>query len=167
MLQNISLTFGSRDVLKHLITANPDRQLVLLGSSTGDDEGLQLLDVSGQPSLFTTHLDYQVNLHQGSTAWHGFFNFSYFRFDAETASVFDAKMNRLAANPLPQGMQALYVLTKVNDPGNYILLTIWDEGQAYSLWRHSAAFAPLGIYATSANHFHGSGYQRIALKAKS
>ncbi|MGP4117862.1 antibiotic biosynthesis monooxygenase [Levilactobacillus zymae] len=164
MVQNIALTFGSKAILTQFMTANSDRKLVLLGSSTGDDEGLQLLDVSGQPSLFTTNLDYRVKLHQGATDWRGFFSFSYFKFDPDTADVFDAKINRLAANPLPEGMRALYVLTKTADSGSYILLTIWDDGQAFSLWRHSAAFAPLDIYATSANHYHAAGYHRLAAK---
>ncbi|GEO70822.1 antibiotic biosynthesis monooxygenase [Levilactobacillus acidifarinae] len=165
MLQNLAVTFGSKEILTKLIAAHPDRHLILLGSSTGDAEGLQLLDVSGQPSFFTTHLDYRVKLHQGATDWRGFFSFSYFKFDPDTADVFDAKLNRLAANPLPAGMRALYVLTKTTDSGSYVLLTLWDDGQAFSLWRHSPAFAPLDIYATSANHYHAAGYQRLATKA--
>ena len=165
MERNIALTFGSREVLTKFMAKNPDRKLVLLASSVGDDEGLQLLDVSGQASLFTTHLDYHVKLHQGATDWRGFFSFSYFKFDADTADVFDAKVNRLAANPLPTSMRALYVLTKANDSGSYILLTLWDEGKSYSLWRHSPAFEPLDMYATSANHYHDAGYHRIAAKA--
>ncbi|MDT6980906.1 antibiotic biosynthesis monooxygenase [Levilactobacillus zymae] len=165
MLQSIALTFGSEEVLTKLMAAHPDREFVLLANSTGDDDGLQLLDVSGQPSIFATHFDYRVNCHQGVNDWHGFFEFSYFEFNQDTADVFEAKANRLAANPLPTGLRALYLLTKVNDRGSYILLTQWDNSQSYTLWRHSPVFTPLDRYATSANHFHSAGYKRATIKA--
>lgn len=163
MLRNLAFTFGSRDVLKKFIAEHPDRELVLLGSSTGDNQGLQLIDASGEPSLFSAGLDYRVHLHQGATDWQGFYSFSYFKFDQDTADVFDAKINRLVSGPLPHGMRALYVLTKEHDAGSYSLLTIWEDSQAYSLWRNSTAFAPLEIYATSANHYSSASYHRIAM----
>lgn len=164
MLRNLSFTFGTRNVLKKFITDHADRELILLGSSANDDQGLQLVDASGKPSLFSAGLEYQVTLHQGATDWRGFYSFSYFKFDQDTADVFDAKVNRLAAGPLPEGMRALYVMVKPKDRGSYSVLTIWDDSQAYSLWRHSPAFAPLNTYATSANHYHASSYHRITLK---
>ncbi|WP_225426357.1 hypothetical protein [Levilactobacillus brevis] len=50
MRHELSLTFGSRDVLQRIIQENTDRHLLLLaGSAT--DEGLLLLDVSGTPAF--------------------------------------------------------------------------------------------------------------------
>lgn len=63
MRHELSLTFGSRDVLQRIIQENTDRHLLLLaGSAT--DEGLLLLDVSGTPSIFTGGLTYQIRAHQ-------------------------------------------------------------------------------------------------------
>lgn len=160
MLHELSTTFGSRDLLDSLIAQNPDRQLVLMADS-GGDEGLQLVDVSGKPSVFNSHLDYQVRLHQGSSQWRGFFNFNYFTLDPDAAKVFNAKANRFASNGLPAGMTAFYILNKQKNTNEYVLLTIWDDSQAYSLWRHSAAFAPFDVYSTSANHFHAASYQQV------
>lgn len=159
MLHEIAATFGGRDLLDKLIAEHPDRKLVLLaGSST--DEGLQLVDISGQPSIFKSNLNYLVRVHQGSSDWRGFFSFNYFTFDADTAKVFDAKANRLASNPLPSGMTALYVLTKQHNPNEYVLLTIWADSEAYALWRDSPTFAPFDVYETSANHFHEASYHQ-------
>ena len=163
MLRNLAFTFGSRDVLKQFIAEHPDRKLILLASSTGDNQGLQLIDASDQPSLFSAGLDYRVRLHQGTTDWKGFYSFSYFKFDPHTAEAFEAKTTRLASNLLPHGMKALYVMTKQHDSGSYSLLTLWEDSQAYSLWRNSPEFTPLNIYATSANHYHTASYHRIAL----
>jgi len=160
MLHQLSATFGSRDMLDSIIAQNPDRQLVLMADS-GGDEGLQLVDVSDQPSVFKSNLDYQVQLHQGSQLWQGFFNFNYFTLDPDAAKVFTAKANRFASNGLPSGMTAFYVLTKQKSANEYVLLTIWADSQAYSLWRHSPAFTPFDVYSTSANHFHAASYQQV------
>ncbi|HIW72679.1 MAG TPA: antibiotic biosynthesis monooxygenase [Candidatus Levilactobacillus faecigallinarum] len=162
MLESLAFTFGTREILKKFIAEHPDRKLVLLANSAGDDEGLQLLDVSGQPSLFKAGLNYQTQLHQGASDWQGFYHFSYFKFDHDTADVFDAKINRLAASVPPHGMRAMYVLTKEKDAGSYLLLTIWNDSQDYLLWRDTPAFEPLKIYATSANHFHSASYHRVS-----
>jgi len=161
MLKHLTFTFGTRAVLGKIVAEHPDRDLILLATTTSNDEGLQLLDVSDKPSLFISGLDYDVHLHQGATDWPGFYSFSYFKFDKDTADVFDAKANRLLANPLPYGMRAIYVATKATDRGSYCLLTLWDDGQAFSLWRDSPEFAPLKAYATSANHYHSSSYHRV------
>ncbi|WP_203642687.1 antibiotic biosynthesis monooxygenase [Levilactobacillus andaensis] len=160
MLHRLSLTFGTRDLLGKIIARNPQRQLILM-EIAGDDEGLQLLDVTDEPTIFTGGLDYRVQLHQGARDWLGFFNFSYFTFDHDTATVFDAKMNQLASNVLPAGMTAMYVLTKEHNAGEYVLLTQWVDSEAFSLWRHSAAFTPIAQYASSANHFHTANYHQI------
>jgi len=160
MLRELSTTFGSRDFLDRIISQNADRQLILMAGSA-PEEGLQLLDVSGKPSVFKSNLDYQIRLHQGSHAWRGFFNFNYFTLDPDAAKVFDAKANRLASNGLPTGMTDLYMLTRNRSNNEYVLLTVWADSEAYSLWRHSAAFTPFDVYATSANHFHAASYQQV------
>ncbi|ABJ64278.1 antibiotic biosynthesis monooxygenase [Levilactobacillus brevis] len=163
MRHELSLTFGSRDVLQRIIQENTDRHLLLLaGSAT--DEGLLLLDVSGTPSIFTGGLTYQIRAHQGSQSWQGFFSFDYFTLDPDTAKVFEAKVNRLASPPLPAGMTDLYLLTKQHNDSEYLLLTVWQDSQAYALWRHSPAFAPIDTYATSANHFHAASYHQVPKK---
>jgi len=160
MLHRLSLTFGTRDLLEKIITRNPDRHLVLM-EIAGDDEGLQLLDVSDEPTIFTGGLEYLVLLHQGARDWLGFFSFAYFTFNQDEATVFAAKMNKLASDVLPAGMTAMYVLTKTHNASEYVLLTQWVDSEAFALWRHSAAFAPIAQYATSANHFHTANYHQV------
>ncbi|MGX6429508.1 antibiotic biosynthesis monooxygenase [Levilactobacillus yonginensis] len=160
MLHELSFSFGSPAVLKKIVAENPDRQFKLLANSGGNaEESLQLLDISGQPSQFNTELDYDVKLHAGVSTWDGFYSYNYFTFDADAAKVFDAKANLLAINDLPMGLRAMYVLTKKKNPGDYVLLTIWESSQAFSLWRNSDAFKPFNLYATSANHHHSSTYE--------
>lgn len=165
MLHELATTFGSKDLLDKIIAENPDRKMILMAGSDAD-EGLQLVDVSGQPTVFNGGLTYRVQLHQGSTEWQGFFSFKYFTFDQDTAKVFDAKANRLASNGLPSGMTAMYVLTKAKNANEYVLLTIWADSDAYALWRHSPAFTPFDPYAVSANHFHSASYHQVTADEK-
>ena len=55
MVDKISSTFGSWPVLKQIEKNNPDRQFITL-SSTSIHNDLQLLDVSGDPSVFALSL---------------------------------------------------------------------------------------------------------------
>ncbi|MFD1549919.1 antibiotic biosynthesis monooxygenase family protein [Levilactobacillus fuyuanensis] len=158
MLHQLSLTFGSRDLLDRIVKRNPDRQFVLL-AATGGAKDLQLLDVSGQSSVFTSHLDYEVKSEHGQPDWHGFFSFNYFTLDVESGKVFEGEVNKLAAEPLPNGMTAMLVLSKFKNSGEYVLLTIWDSSDAFMIWRRSAKFSPFTKYATTLNNFHAATYQ--------
>lgn len=158
MLHQLSLTFGSRDLLDKIVKQNSDRRFVLL-AATGGAKDLQLLDISGQESIFTSHLDYQVKIEHGQPDWQGFFSFNYFDLNAESAKVFESEVNKIAANPLPDGMTTMLVLSKLKNSSEYILLTIWDSSDAFMIWRRSNKFAPFTKYATSLNNFHAATYQ--------
>ena len=166
MLHQLSLTFGSRPLLDKIIKQNPDRQFVLL-AATGGAKDLQLLDVSGQDSVFTSHLDYQVKIEHGQPTWHGFFSFNYFTLDVESAKVFEGDVNKIAADPLPAGMTAMLVLSKFKNSGEYVLMTIWDTSDAFMIWRRSNRFSPFTKYATQLNNFHAATYQLATDKAHS
>ncbi|KRL93202.1 monooxygenase [Levilactobacillus hammesii] len=163
MLQQLSLTFGSQDLLDKIIKKNPDRHFVLL-AATGGAKDLQLLDVSNRDSVFTSHLDYQVKIEHGQPDWQGFFSFNYFNLDMESAKVFEGEVNKIAASPLPAGMTAMLVLSKFKNSGEYVLLTIWDSSDAFMIWRRSNKFSPFTKYATSLNNFHAATYQLAPAK---
>ncbi|WP_341778109.1 antibiotic biosynthesis monooxygenase family protein [Levilactobacillus sp. HBUAS70063] len=165
MLHKLSLTFGSRDLLDKIVHQNPDRQFVLL-AATGGAKDLQLLDISGQDSVFTSHLDYQVKIEHGQPNWHGFFSFNYFNLDVESAKVFEGEVNKIAADPLPVGMTAMLVLSKLKNSGEYVLMTIWDSSDAFMIWRRSNKFSPFTKYATTLNNYHAATYQQAPAKKK-
>lgn len=164
MVDKISSTFGSWPVLKQIEKNNPDRQFITL-SSTSIHNDLQLLDVSGDPSVFANPLIYRVKFHTGNFIWNGFYRFSFMTLSKEEIKVLDAKISQLATpERLPLGLNDLFVLQPQKRPNERVLLTIWQLDSDYSIWRRSESYEPFKIYSDSgAYNYHDSNYTAYQL----
>ncbi|WP_125574198.1 antibiotic biosynthesis monooxygenase family protein [Levilactobacillus huananensis] len=160
MLTQLAVTFGSRYLLEQLISKHPDRSFVLLADTT-DPAGLQLVDVSDHPTIFSSRLSYRVLFSHGETDWQGFYHFLYFTFDPDDAKIFEDHLDRLVRETLPVSMQAILVLQKDRIAGEYVVLTIWDDSLGYALWRHSYRFHAISKFTQRAVSSHAATY-RIA-----
>ncbi|PWG00615.1 hypothetical protein [Levilactobacillus bambusae] len=162
MINQISVTFGTEPILKKLITQNPDRELLLLRSST-ETEGLQLLDVSGEPTIFKNPTVFNVKIHSGENDWRGYFNFMYFNITGDDVKIFAAKVNALANN-MPDGMIGLYGLADNSNTAKVCLLTLWESHKEFATWQRSDSYAKFSQFMQTNYHYFQSGYQFHALK---
>lgn len=167
MPQNLALTFGSRAVLvNRFITPHPDRQFILLAQHKQDNDGLVLLDVSGQPSLFKTDFSYTINHQGGAQDWLGSYNFSYFTLNPDNVGVFVERMQQLFDHVVPLGLRASYLLARQRDAYNYVLVTLWEDPDFYQLWQRAPIYRSVRHYARGEFFFHSANYVRVKPTAK-
>lgn len=160
MINRLSITFGSQDVLESIKQKYPERPMLLLDASNKGEQ-LALLDVSGQESIFASPAHYDIKLHRGTSDWRGFFNFMYFdNLSPEDQKTFNAKASQFVTSvPMPDGMLAIYFMKDEKNRANNILLSIWDTPETFSVWKRSESFAPFDYFARPLNNFHERGYR--------
>lgn len=162
MITQISITFGSKQVLAKLQKRYSNRPMYLLDASTAGEQ-LALLDVSGEPSIFSSPVHYDIKLHRGTTAWNGFINFIYIdNLSIDDQKVFNSKANHfVTTEAMPDGMQSIYFMKDEKNRSNNIILTTWADAEAFADWKHSSTFSPFEYFLTSQNNYHESSYHFI------
>lgn len=162
MISQIAITFGSEKILRGIIDKNPDRKLYLYSSQENSDK-LMLLDASGSKSVFSSPVIYDVLGHMGNDDWAGFINLTTIALDSDQQKIFDANINQLTADALPDGMHSIYSMNYHKDINQRVLLTTWDNFDTYSVWQESADLA--GKYRLSPS-FYMSNSSFVPAKKK-
>ncbi|WP_203649122.1 hypothetical protein [Secundilactobacillus yichangensis] len=159
MITRISITFGTKQILSKLQTRYPDRQLLLLDSSASGEQ-LALLDVSGEESVFSSPIHYDIKLHRGTTDWQGFINFIYIdNLSPDDQKVFNSKANHfVTTDPMPVGMRSIYFMKDEKNRSNNIILSTWEKADDFSTWKRDNSFKPFNYFVSSQNNYHEASY---------
>lgn len=138
MIRQLHVTYGSKQILEQIRTANPDRHLLILSPSTASLENLQMVDVSGEDNIFSSGVSYDVENYHGTPNWRGFFNYTFITIDPDHLPVFEQLINQWFNQDKPEGMIAALVLRKHGDASNnYAILTTWQMPQQWQRWKSS------------------------------
>lgn len=137
MTSEISVTYGTYDVLTRIIDDNPQRQLHLF-QELNDPTNLMLLDSTGTKSIFNSSIIYDVLGHSGVDNWDIFVNSTVIELNDDQQKVFDARINKLLTTTLPQGMLSMYSMYYHKDITRRALLTTWDSEASYKKWQKQA-----------------------------
>lgn len=159
MITRISITYGTKQVLSKLQTRYPDRKLLLLDSSTSGEQ-LALLDVSGEESVFSSPIHYDIKLHRGTTDWQGFVNFTYIdNLSPDDQKTFNSKANHfVTTDAMPDGMRSIYFMKDEKNRSNNILLSTWENSDSFSIWKRSSSFKPFNYFLSGQNNYHEASY---------
>ncbi|GAY74039.1 monooxygenase [Lentilactobacillus kosonis] len=159
MIKKISITFGSEPILNKIKKANPDRELILYDALSNRNE-LMLLDASGKDSVFNSPVQYDVLSHSGTDDWRGFVSFITAQIDSDQQKVFDARVNRLMSNPLPDGMRSIYSLHTYKNINERVLLTTWNSPSQFELWKKAnQSLMPAAFNDNPSFYSHESDYK--------
>lgn len=159
MITRISITYGTKQVLTKLQSRYSDRQLLLLDSSASGDK-LALLDVSGEESVFSSPIHYDIKLHRGTTDWQGFINFIYIdNLSPDDQKIFNSKANHfVTTDQMPEGMRSIYFMKEEKNRSNNIVLSTWEDAADFSAWKQDASFKPFVYFLTGNNNYHEASY---------
>ncbi|ANZ61738.1 hypothetical protein AYR62_04280 [Secundilactobacillus paracollinoides] len=162
MISQLSITFGSKDVLEQVQAKNPDRPMLLLETTTSGEQ-LALLDVSGQESVFASPVHYDIKLHRGTTDWGRFVNFMYFdNLSPDDQKVFNSKANHfVTTDEMPEGLHAIYFMKEEHNRSNNIILTVWDTSEDFAVWKRDERFKPFVYFQRPLNNYHEASYQSV------
>ncbi|MTV82936.1 hypothetical protein [Secundilactobacillus folii] len=162
MITRLSITYGSQQVLSDLQKRYSDRPMILLDSSTSGEQ-LALLDVSGQESVFSSPVHYDIKLHRGTTDWQGFINFIYLaNLSADDQKVFNSKANHfVTTEAMPEGMRSIYFMKDQKNRSNNIILSTWETTEDFAVWKHDPSFKPFNYFLTTQNNYHEASYHPV------
>ncbi|WP_283678908.1 monooxygenase [Lentilactobacillus sp. Marseille-Q4993] len=134
MIREIAVTFGSEDVINRIKEKYPDKKLQTY-TSLNNENHVMMLDYSGEMSVFESPVQYEVLSHIGTDLWQGFISFITLDLDADQQKIFDARVNKLMSDILPNGMKSMYSMNAHHNINERVLLTTWDSASEYELWR--------------------------------
>ncbi|USS86373.1 hypothetical protein M3M38_06830 [Fructilactobacillus cliffordii] len=168
MIRKISVTFGSEAILEQIMKKYPERHMALFAAAN-NAHGMQLVDYSGEDSVFTSPVVYEVNAHAGSDDWWHYISYIEISPSKDQRQILDAQVSNFMSNPdTPTGMTGVYYLTAEGNSDSRILLTLWKQQYDCMKWEKSEQHDFVS-YQTFKNDFsanyHEIGYQRIQPKA--
>lgn len=158
MLKNISATFGSKKVLQDVIARHPERQFQLLQSNATTQQ-LQLLDLSDQPTIFQSSVEYRVLGHYGDTEFRGLMNFEFFKLELDDQKMLRSAVNTGLLNNPPENLIAAYLLENKFQSNELIVLTMWSTLKDLNNWKHSSDYRFLASFNTSNDRYYQRTYQ--------
>jgi heme-degrading monooxygenase HmoA len=155
--KQLSMTFGDDRILSEIKEKYPDRELGVY-KALNQTGKLMMLDYSGEKSIFHAPVLYDVLGHGGTDKWDSFISFSAMDLNFDQQKVFDARINRLISNGLPEGMHSLYSLNYHKDISQRIILATWDSYRDFEVWKNgSHEFIPKE-YRNSPSFFSHEAY---------
>ena len=161
MIRSIAITFGSEKVLNDLKAKHPDRELRVYNALSNQNE-LMVLDVSGEESVFSSPVEYSVLSHIGNDHWNGFISFITLELDFDQQKVFDARINKLMGDILPDGMKSMYSLHSHNNISERVLLTTWESSSQFELWKKDSNLLMPSTYKTTPSFYsHEADYRAV------
>lgn len=92
MSGKIAATFGTRKILTMIQQQNADRDLLLMQANATEDRYM-LLDLTGEKTVFSSPVTYDVLLSKGSADWHGMTSFIFIDLPEEEQKVFKSKFS--------------------------------------------------------------------------
>ncbi|MHA8110035.1 hypothetical protein ACYATP_00600 [Lactobacillaceae bacterium Melli_B4] len=138
MIANISITFGTKDFLNNIVEQHLDRNLHLFASDNNDT--YELVDSSGEPSIFKSPINYTSINHEGTDNWNGYISYINLDLDENQQKVLDATINNLISNEtLPTGMSSIYSLHVSKNKSSRVILTTWNKSNELDNWYRSKA----------------------------
>lgn len=164
MIKQISVTFGSKSVLDKIITKYPERDLALF-SPSNNATGLQLIDYSGEPSIFSNPIIYEVISHTGIDNWNHYIDYVEVTPDAERRKILNATVSNFMTDiNHPTGMYSAYYMTASDNSDKKILLTLWKDKYSFLQWKNDKADNFMSFDKFKGNfsiNYHNSGYERV------
>ncbi|WP_137597108.1 hypothetical protein [Paucilactobacillus kaifaensis] len=161
MLKQISATFGSEELLTKIMAQNTDRNFRLL-QATPQDNQLQLIDISGKPSIFKTPINYRLLGHIGNDEFTGLFHFEFLKLDNDNQKIWYAAVNHnILTSILPSGMLAAYLCENKVRTNESLLLTIWRTSSSLDQWIKSKSYQKINLFNDSQNHFYQQNYSIV------
>ncbi|WP_081467847.1 monooxygenase [Lentilactobacillus kisonensis] len=137
MDKQIVITFGNDQILSEIKAKHPDRNLLLYQALNQNDK-LMLLDYSGKEPVFQSPVLYDILSHTGADKWNGFISFSAMDLNFDQQKVFDARINKLRSNGLPDGMHSIYSLNYHKDINQRVILATWNSYSDFELWKNGS-----------------------------
>ncbi|GAK47165.1 monooxygenase [Secundilactobacillus oryzae JCM 18671] len=162
MLKQVSITFGSYDILSRLQAQYRDRQLRLVQANNATDS-LALVDLSGQDNVFKSGAVYDVKSTAGSAEHTGeVLAFIYIKnLSPDDQKVFNATANEITSSPnLPQELESLYFMKEQKNRGNNVIFSIWDSLSGFNDWLRSPQFARIKGFDTALHDFRTITYSQ-------
>ncbi|MEJ6400813.1 hypothetical protein [Nicoliella lavandulae] len=137
MINNISVTFGSKDLLNTIKQQHPERPLKLFVSDNNEDS-FELIDPSGEKSIFKNPINYNVITHDGNDNWAGYISYINLELDDNQQKILDATINDIIdSHSLPSGVDSIYSLNVSKKTSNRVILTTWNDSKQLLKWYHS------------------------------
>lgn len=158
MIKSISATFGSKPVLQEVIKRHPERQFKLLQSNSTQQQ-LQLLDISDQPTIFQSAVEYRVLGHCGNNDFRGLMNFEFFKLEPDGQKTLRSAVNNSLLNDPPLKLSAAYLLENKYASNELIVLTIWPTFKDLNDWKKSDDYKFLGSFNNSQDRYYQRTYQ--------
>ena len=136
-LNEINFALGPEKMLTTLSDRYADRNFLLYRALANKD-GYLLVDISGEPTVFESGLNYRVLKEIGETNWDSLLELRYVTLDTDQQKVFNAVVdswNNKATRPL--GLKASKVLISLKKDFQFLLLNVWEDEQDYLAWNNS------------------------------
>ncbi|EEI71132.1 MAG: monooxygenase [Lentilactobacillus hilgardii] len=162
--KQIAITFGDNRIMKQIKEEYPDRDLVTYKALNQTGKQM-MLDYSGENSIFHSPVLYDVLGHGGTDNWNSFISFSALDLNFDQQKVFDARINRLISNGLPQGMHSIYSLNYHKDISQRVILGTWQSYRDFELWKNSThEFIPKEYRDSPSFYSHEAYYTPVEKK---
>lgn len=136
MMKQISLTVGPEKQLRQLRADNADRKMVLAKSAV-DPRKFTLVDISSNPTIFQSQLEYQVLRTIGKSEWQGFLECRYLTLDTDHQKIFNAKLSAWDdPSKRPVGLKYSIVGRDEEKNFEYLMINIWENKDDYIAWKN-------------------------------
>lgn len=137
---NVYMTAGTYDFLKTIQDKYPNEQMTLMQNT----EGAQLMHETAGKSVFQMPRKYEVIESVGEIPETGYVAASHVPVRDEGKPVFEfACKNRDRIVDQQQGFKAYRVLRPLSGD-TYVIVSIWEDGEAYNRWQRSDLFQEAG-----------------------
>lgn len=161
MSGKISATFGTRKILTMIQQQNADRDLLLMQANATEDRYM-LLDLTGEETVFSSPVTYDVLLSKGTADWHGMTSFIFIDLPVEEQKVFNSKFSSFRHDyNKPDGLKHFWILRKSKNDAAFVIVTNWRSDSEYAVWLRSESFKPFAKYMNSDYGYHESRYSFV------
>ena len=161
MSGKIAATFGTRKILTMIQQQNADSDLLLMQANATEDRYM-LLDLTGEKTVFSSPVTYDVLLSKGSADWHGMTSFIFIDLPEEEQKVFKSKFSSFRHDyNKPDGLKHFWILRESKNNSAFVIVTNWHSDSEYAVWLRSASFKPFAKYITSDYGYHESRYSFV------
>lgn len=164
MANQISMAFGSGQILTSIQKNNPNRNLVMY-SSTNKINTAMLLDISGERSVFNSPVIFDILAKVGEDDNNNFVNFITLDLNFDQQKVFDARINLLMSTDLPSKMNSMYSMHYNKDISKRVILTTWNDQDDFRKWEQNEVESWRNQYSSSPTfYFDSASYQKTVNK---
>lgn len=163
VLTKISFTFGSRQVLKKIISQNTDRKLKLMQASTHSNK-LALFDFSGKETVFKTPVNLTVLNESLNANFNGILYYQSFQVNGDRQKLLYDSLDKIIDDAPEIGNGFLMnSVSNQSESSTLILLSAWNDFEDLTAWRESDSFKSLANFTTigSDNYYYDEIYRPV------